>query len=326
MVQLLERLEPSITKANLGKTATTGSFSRRPAAHPTVAERAFAPLDGRVVLITGANSGIGFATARELAQDGATIVMICRHPARAAAARDEIARLAAGAEPVLFLADLSSQHAIRAVADKIRNQFGHIDVLINNAGAVFGHRELTVDGIEKTFATNHLAPFLLTNLLLDRVRAAPAGRIVNITSEIYGTALDFDNLQGERRYNFFAAYRKSKLENILFTYELARRLEGTNTTVNCVSPGPTATGFGGNMRGVQALFPAIMKRIPFLFGSPEKGARTSVYVATAHELAGKSGRFFFRCRETPTKPITHDVALARRLWALSEELVAGSVS
>src|SRR5579863_3794245 len=171
MMQLLETLGPSITKVNLGKTETTGRASRGRAAHPTVAERAFAPLDGKVVIITGANSGIGFATARELAQEGATIVMVCRHLARGTAARNEIARLAAGAEPVLVLADLSSQRATREVAEKIRNQFGHIDILINNVGAVFGRRELTVDGIEKTFATNHLAPFLLTNLLLDRVRA-----------------------------------------------------------------------------------------------------------------------------------------------------------
>jgi retinol dehydrogenase-14 len=192
-------------------------------------------------------------------------------------------------------------------------------VLVNNAGGVFERRELTVDGIEKTFATNHLAPFLLTNLLLDRITAAPGGRIVTVASEVYPSVLDFANLQGERSYNFLSAYMRSKLENILFTYELARRLEGTAAAANCLSPGPTLTRFGDNLRGLPGLFPKLMKRLPF-FVSAELGARTSIYLACSLEVAGLSGRFFFHERERRTKPVTHSADVARRLWSISEHL------
>jgi NAD(P)-dependent dehydrogenase (short-subunit alcohol dehydrogenase family) len=283
-------------------------------------------MDGNVVLITGANSGIGFATARAIAEAGATVVMICRDAARGAAARDEIAKVATGPTPILLLADLSSQAAIRALAAEVRARFPRIDVLINNAGAIFARRELTVDGIEQTFAVNHLAPFLLTNLLLDQVQAAPAGRIVTVSSEIHSGKLDFDNLQGERHYSFFKAYQISKTANILFTYELARRLEGTGITANCLSPGPTRTGFGDNLRGLPRLMPLLMKRIPVLFVSPDQGARMPVYLATSPEVAGVSGRFFFKGRERWTKPITYDAEVAAQLWSLSERLCAGTES
>jgi NAD(P)-dependent dehydrogenase (short-subunit alcohol dehydrogenase family) len=281
-------------------------------------------MTGKVVLITGATSGVGFATALGLAERGATVVMVARDPGRGAAARDAVAAVATGAPPILLLADLSSQAAIRALAAAVRTRFARIDVLINNAGAIFARRELTVDGIEQTFAVNHLAPFLLTNLLLDLVQAAPAGRIVTVASEVHSGMLDFENLQGERKYNFFAAYQASKTANILFSCELARRLDGTAVTANCVSPGPTATRFGDNLRGMPRLMPLLMKRIPFLFVSPEKGARTSIYVATSPELIGVSGRFFQKCRERRSKPITHDLDVAAQLWRVSDQLCAGT--
>jgi NAD(P)-dependent dehydrogenase (short-subunit alcohol dehydrogenase family) len=277
-------------------------------------------MDRKVVLITGANSGVGFVTARRLAELGASVVMVCRDPGRGNAARNDIAKVATGPAPTLLLANLSSQAEIHALAHEVRSRFPRIDVLINNAGAIFARRELTVDGIEKTFAVNHLAPFLLTNLLLDLVRAAPAGRIVTVGSETYSSTLDFDNLQSEKRHNFMGAYLRSKLENILFTYELVCRLEGTGVTANCLSPGPTRTRFGDEMRGLPALFPLVMKRIPFLFGSPEKGARTSIYLASSPETAGASGRFFLSCRAIHTKPVTHDRGVAMRLWSVSEGL------
>jgi NAD(P)-dependent dehydrogenase (short-subunit alcohol dehydrogenase family) len=192
-------------------------------------------------------------------------------------------------------------------------------VLVNNAGAVFARRELTAEGIEKTFAVNHLAPFLLTNLLLDRVRAAPAGRIVMVTSGTYSSALDFDNLQSEKGHQFLGAYFRSKLENILFTFELSRRLAGTPVTANCLFPGPTRTRFGNNLDGLAALFGLFMQNFPFL-ASPEKGARTAIYLASSPEVAGVTGRFYVRCREVRTKPVTHDVGIARRLWSVSEAL------
>ncbi|SDR55367.1 NAD(P)-dependent dehydrogenase, short-chain alcohol dehydrogenase family [Rhizobiales bacterium GAS113] len=276
---------------------------------------------GKVVLITGANSGVGFATARRLAELGATIVMVCRDAGRGAAARDAVAKAAKGEAPMLLIADLSSQIAIRALAHELHARFDRIDVLVNNAGGIFADRELTADGIEKTFATNHLAPFLLTNLVLDLLRAAPAGRIVTVAAQTYSSALDFDNLQSERHHNFLGAYRRSKLANILFTYELARRLEGSGVTANCLCPGPTVTRFGDDMRGLPSLFPLLMKQIPFLFASPEKGAGTSIYLASSPEVARLSGRFFSGQRERRTKPVTRDTEVAARLWRISAELV-----
>lgn len=277
----------------------------------------------KTVIITGASSGIGLATARELARQGALTIMVCRDADRAEAARKDVAEAATGRAPTVFLADLSSQREIRRLADDINAKYAKIDVLINNAGAVFARRELTVDGIEKTFAVNHLAPFLLTNLLLDNIRAAGAGRIITVGSESYSSALDFDNLQSEMKHHFLFAYFRSKLENILFTFELSRRLGATGVTANCLSPGPTRTRFGSNMDGLPALFPILIKNMPF-FGSPEKGARTSVYLASSPEVSGATGGFYIRGRKVRTKPITHDAAVARRLWDISEALCASS--
>jgi len=277
-------------------------------------------MEKKIVLITGANSGVGFATARKLAEFGAEVVMVCRDSRRGEAARNEVAQTATGPGPTLMLADLSSLALVRALASAVRDRFPRIDVLLNNAGGIFARREFTTDGIEKTLAVNHLAPFLLTNLLIDLIQKTPAGRIITVASESHSGKLDFDNLQGEKHFNFFAAYNRSKLANILFTYELARRLAGTNSTANCLSPGPTRTTFGRNLTGLPRLFPILVKNIPFLFADPEKGASTSVYVASAPELAGVSGRFFLRCRERRTRPITYDSAVAARLWKISEQL------
>lgn len=275
-------------------------------------------MNGKIVLITGANSGIGFVTARELARRGAEILMVCRDPARGAAAAAAVREVAAGPPPELLIADISSQSAVHTLADQVHRRFPHIDVLVNNAGGIFAHRELTADGIEKTFATNHLGPFLLTNLLLDMVVNQPGARIVNVAAESLLSRLDFDNLQGETAYGFLSAYFRSKLENIIFTFELARRLEGTGVTVNCMSPGPTRTRFGHDMTGLVSLFPRFIKRI---FPSAETGARTLIYLASSPEVAGTSGRFFLREKARRTKPVTHDRAVAERLWRASADLV-----
>ena len=272
----------------------------------------------RTVLITGANSGVGFAAASELAEQGARIVMVCRNRERGEDARAQLAERSRGEAPELFIADLSSQAEVRALAVRLRRDHERIDVLLNNAGSVFAKRELSADGIEKTFATNHLAPFLLTNLLLGLLRASPSARVVTVASEIYSRKLDFDNLQGERSYQFFKAYQRSKLCNVLFAYELARRL-GPELTSNVVSPGPSKTGFGGDMTGLPLLFTKVMKSTP-RFGPAEKGARTLIYAASSPDLATVSGRFFYKSKELQTKPITHDLAAATRLWQVSEEL------
>ncbi len=278
-----------------------------------------APMAQRTVVVTGANSGVGFAAARELARQGARIVMVCRNRQRGEHARALLAEQSLGEAPDLLLADLSSQAEVRRLAEDIRDRYDRIDVLMNNAGGVFAKRELSADGIEKTFATNHLAPFLLTNLLLDVLRSSPGARVVTVASEIYARKLDWENLQGERSYQFFKAYQRSKLCNVLFSNELARRLDGAGVTSNVVSPGPSKTGFGGDMTGLPLLFTRVMKSTP-RFGSPEKGARTLVFAAASPELSQVSGRFFYKSKELETKPITHDLAAAGRLWELSAEL------
>jgi NAD(P)-dependent dehydrogenase (short-subunit alcohol dehydrogenase family) len=275
-------------------------------------------MQGKTVLITGANSGVGFATAIALAKMGARALMVCRDAKRGDAARAAVAAVATGAAPELFLADMSSQRDIRALADELHRLQHKIDVLINNAGGMFAERGLTVDGIERTFATNHLGPFLLTNLLIDLVEAGSGGRIINVAAEAYPGKLDFDNLQGEKRYGFLNAYFRSKLENIIFTVDLARRLSGTGVTVNCMSPGPTRTNFGDNMTGLAGLFPRLTK---IWFPGPETGARTLIYLASSPEVEDISGRFFLRKQARRTKPVTLDPEVATRLWHVSAELV-----
>ena len=276
-------------------------------------------MHNKTVVVTGANSGVGFVTAKQLAQAGAEIVMVCRDPERGETARAQIAEIAAGPAPQLFIADLSSQEQIRDVARDLHLAYDRTDALLNNAGSVFNKGARSIDGIEKTFATNHLAPFLLTNLLQDLLLAAPAARVVTVATEIYSRKLDFENLQGERSYNFFKAYQQSKLCNVLFAFELARRLDGTKVTSNVVSPGPSKTGFGANMTGPAHTFTRIMKATP-RFGTPEKGARTLVYAITDPEIEGVSGHFYYKEKELATKPVTRNTEIATHLWQISEEM------
>jgi NAD(P)-dependent dehydrogenase (short-subunit alcohol dehydrogenase family) len=276
---------------------------------------------GKTVVITGASSGIGLAAAEALATEGAELVLVCRNPERAKDAKAQVARAAGGTRPRVVIADLADQAQIRMAADGLRASLDHVDVLINNAGAIFAKRELTVDGIEKTFAVNHLAPFLLTNLLTDLLAAADAARVVAVVSEIYSKKIDFDNLQGERSYQFFRAYQASKLANILFTTEFAQQVAGTKITANSVSPGPSVTRFGDDLTGMAALMPKVMKRIPFLFKSPEEAAKGVVRLASDPALQGVTAKFFMRLEEETLKPVATDPENARRLWDESAKLV-----
>ena len=277
------------------------------------------PMSGRVCLITGASSGIGRATTLALAGMGAELVLLCRDRDRgeetAAAAR------AAGAARVdLLLADLSRQSEVRRAAAEFLASGRPLHVLINNAGVVNVQRTLTADGIEATFAVNHLAYFLLTTLLLERLRASAPARIVNVASEAHKFgALDFDDLQNTRRYRVMSVYGQSKLANILFTAELARRLAGSGVTANSLHPGAVATGLGTN-NGSWAR--GLIRLLRPFFRSPDDGAATSVYLATSPAVEGISGRYFAKCREKTPAAAARDQAAARRLWEISEAMTS----
>jgi NAD(P)-dependent dehydrogenase (short-subunit alcohol dehydrogenase family) len=274
----------------------------------------------KIVAITGANAGIGFATAIGLARRGATIAIICRNADRGNVALKAISEVAV-APPRLFIADLFSQASIRELAARLHEQLPRIDVLINNAGAAFAKREYTVDGIEKTFAINHLAPFLLTNLILDLIRQASEGRIVNVATGMFPSLPRnfWDNLQSEKSYGQFAAYRLSKVGNVLFTYELARRLDATGITVNCAHPGPVKTQFTQKAGGFLSVMSRILRPI---MKSPEVGARTPIYLATAPEVARITGRFFYNCKPKRTAAFSYDQAIAKKHWEISERLTS----
>jgi NAD(P)-dependent dehydrogenase (short-subunit alcohol dehydrogenase family) len=271
-----------------------------------------------VCMVTGATSGIGFVTAQALARDGATVIVVGRNPARGAATVDRIQGETGNSAVELMVADLSVQVQVRQLASEVQRRFAHLDLLINNAGALFGQRQLTEEGIEMTFALNHLAYFLLTNLLLDRLKASPSARIVNVSSEAHrGSRLDFSNLQGQIRYRGWRAYAQSKLANILFTYELARRLEGTGVVTNALHPGFVATNFGRNNHGFTAMLWRVLQLAAI---SPEQGAETILYVANAPEVKGISGKYFVKQKAVDSSAVSYDRAAAERLWQVSAEI------
>ncbi|MDX2170876.1 MAG: SDR family oxidoreductase [Deltaproteobacteria bacterium] len=275
-------------------------------------------MQGKTVLITGATSGIGRATALGLARLGAVVVVLCRDRGKGEALLAEL-RAAGAADVGLIVADLSVQAEVRRAAAEFLASGRPLHVLVNNAGVVNLERTLTADGLETTFAVNHLAYFLLTALLLERLQASAPARIVNVSSEAHKFApLDFDDLQNQRRYRTMRVYGQSKLANILFTSELARRLAGSGVTVNCLHPGAVATGLGtNNGRWARGL----IRLLGLFFRSPDDGAATSLYLATAPAVEGVSGRYFARCKEKTPSAAARDDAAAARLWAVSEQLV-----
>ena len=279
----------------------------------------------KTCVITGATSGIGLATAAALAERGLRLVLLARSPARTEAALEAIRRRAPAAKLEVVPAELASLRSIAEAAAQVRARCPRIDVLLNNAGVVLLRRETSADGYEKTFAVNHLAYFALTNLLLDRIVATPGARIVSVASEAhrFGGALDFDDLQSARRYRGLAVYGRSKLCNILWTRELARRLAGSGVTANCCHPGGVATRLGQT----DAAWTRLLSRVlGTLLLTPEQGARTSVYLATAPGLGSVSGRYFAKEREIRPARAARDDAAARRLWEASEALVARALA
>jgi len=281
-------------------------------------------MTGKTVVITGATSGIGLETAVALAGAGARVVITGRDRARGEAAVKDIQRRSGSQAVELVVFDLGDLASVRAGAGEILARCPRIDVLVNNAGIVLSDRRVTPDGLEATFAVNHLGPFLLTELLLDRLKASAPARIVNVASTAHKGArrgLDFDDLQSERAYRALNVYSKSKLANIYFTTELARRLAGTGVTANSLHPGTVATGYGrdGDTKGVFAFGLKVIK--PFIL-SPERGARTSVFLASAPEVAEVTGAYFLRRKQaTPTR-VARSTEAASRLWEVSEKLIA----
>lgn len=273
---------------------------------------------GKTVVVTGATSGIGEVAADRLAQDGARIVFIARDPARGAETLKHLNAIAGHAEHAAYYADLSRISEMKRVAGEIAAAEPRIDVLLNNAGAMFTTRQVTEDGLEMTFAINHMAYFVVTNLLLENLKAAGGARIVSTASDAHKTGkIDFADLQSERRYSGFGAYGSSKLMNILFTRELARRLHGTGVTANCLHPGFVATRFADNNTGLLSTVFGFAKNFAL---TPEQGAQTIVHLAFSPEVEGVTGKYFHKSKPAmPSKPAQND-ADAVRLWDVSAQI------
>jgi len=277
-------------------------------------------MKGKICVITGANNGIGFETALALAEQGATVGMVCRNSQRGEAARQKIAQ-ATGNTPDLFLADLSLQREVVRVSADIKQTYPRLDVLVNNAGAAFLKKQTTDEGLEMTFALNHLGYFRLTLELLDLLKASAPARIVNTTSSAHKWVRDFDvdNLQQEKtKYRGFQGYGGTKLFNLLFTYELARRLEDTGVTANCLNPGPTTTYRSSNNRFMD-LMTTLFK--PFM-NTAKQGAAPIIYLASSPEAEGVTGKYYnYRCQAEDSAEITYNTEIARQLWNKSLAII-----
>jgi retinol dehydrogenase-12 len=279
-------------------------------------------MNNKTILITGASTGIGLYSAMGLAKSGAEVVMVGRDEGRTARAV-ELVKIQSGNPAISYLlADLSSLKDVRKLAQEVKSKYNKLDVLLNNAGAIHFWRQLSVDGYEMTLTLNHLNYFLLTDLLLELLKAGPAGRIVNVSSRAhYRGHVKFDDLQSQHGYNPMRAYSMSKLMNVLFTYELARRLQGTNVTANCLHPGFVASNFAVNNGWWVRLGMAFMSgRI-----SVEEGSKCSIYLASSPEVQGISGKYFnYDTKEMRSSEESYDQTAAKRLWDVSEKLVASS--
>jgi retinol dehydrogenase 14 len=282
------------------------------------------PMTGRICLITGATSGIGRHTAGELARMGAHVVLVARDPRRGQETRAELIETAGHREIEVFRADLAVQDDIRGLAAEFRDRYDRLDVLVNNAGLYATRHELTVDGVETTFAVNHLAPFLLTNLLREVLVVSAPSRVVTVASMMHKAGrIDFDDLSGQQRWSVQRAYNQSKLANVLFTRELARRLDGTRVTANCCHPGTVRSNFGAGSTGLSGVAMAAMR--PFMM-TPARGADTVVYLASAPEVATATGGYYVRRRLRRSSRGSYDKDTARRLWEVSAELTGLAVA
>jgi len=274
-------------------------------------------MKGKICMITGANSGIGKATAIGLAHLGATLVLVCRDQTRAEKAIAEIKEKTGNESIDLIIADLSSQKGIHDLVSEFKNRYDKLHVLINNAGVNLSKRILTEDGIETTFAVNYLAYFMLCNLLLDRLKNSTPARIINVASSMQAKSVDFDDLNGEKHYGQLKAYAQSKLAVVLFSYEFARRIKGTGVSVNCLHPGYVKTNMIRNFRSFVKYFYHL---IGLFMKSPKRGAKTSVYLASTPEIDGATGIYFKRRKEAKSVKISYDETVAKELWDVSVKL------
>ncbi len=276
------------------------------------------PMNGKICMVTGATSGIGEVTAQVLAQQGATIVIVGRSKEKSIATVDRIKEQTGNSSVEFLLADLSVQKEVRQLAEQFKSRYQRLNVLVNNAGAFVFKRQETIDGLEMSFALNHLNYFLLTNLLLDKIRASAPARIINVSSSAHeGAKINFNDLQGRQKYGGMRAYGQSKLANVLFTYELARRLEGSGVTVNALHPGLVATNFGKNNKGIVR---QVMRLVHLFAISPEKGAQTIIYLATSPEVEHVTGHYFVKQKDVKSLEESYDKTVAEKLWQVSVEL------
>jgi NAD(P)-dependent dehydrogenase (short-subunit alcohol dehydrogenase family) len=275
-------------------------------------------MNEKICLVTGANSGIGKVTAKALAERGATVIMVSRSREKGEAARDEIVRKTGNKNVDLMTADFSDLSQVRRLAAGVKAKYPRLHILVNNAGTFIDKWTLTVDGYEATFAVNHLGYFLLTEELLDLLKSSAPARIVNVASDAHNRGhIHFDDLNLEKGYGAWKAYCQSKLANVLFTYELARRLEGTGVTANCVHPGVVGTNLFNSVGGwagkIVRLFTPFMR-------TPEKGADTMIWLASSPEVEGVTGKYFSDRKDQATNPESYDTAVAARLWEVSERM------
>jgi retinol dehydrogenase 12 len=283
-------------------------------------------MENKVVLVTGVTNGIGLESAKALAVLGATIVGVGRNPQKCADTAAQITRTTGNSKVEFLVADLSVQVQVRQLAETFKQKYNRLDVLLNNAGSYFAKREVSKDGIEMTWALNHLNYFLLTDLLLDVLKTSAPARIVNVSSSAHTMTrgIHFEDVEYKQGYSSWTVYGQSKLANVMFTYELARRLARTQVTTNTLHPGFVATGFGHNNSGFMGAGINALQKIAAR--KPEQGAETSVYLASSSEVEGVTGKYFSDSKEARSSAASHDVDAQKRLWELSEQMVAVRVA
>ena len=277
-------------------------------------------MNGKVCLVTGATDGIGKVSARVLAELGAKVIIVGRNPEKSAIVLAELRSISGNENIDLLMADLAVMQEVRDLAEQVISRYDRIDVLLNNAGGYFTKHKITSDGLEMTFALNHMSYFLLTNKLMELLKYSAPARIVNVSSDAhYGVDIEFENLNGEQEYKAWKAYQKSKLANVLFTYELLKKVPG-NITVNCLHPGFVATNFGHNNGGFFGPVLKIAQRISAI--DPEEGAKTSIFLCSAPEVKGVSGKYFYKCQPKTSSRESRNMDTGKRLWQISSDIAS----